>query len=148
MILMPTPMQFAISLNRGGLGLGWGWAGLDDEVTRYTIHDYGPRNGRWSGGDAVPGWRSGSLPFLFSFSKAGATDAASKCGLSVLLGRSMTIPRRRWRHREIAGRAFPKRPQSPKHTSHLCTEEGAGRRPSHPNTATASDCLLPFISYH
>lgn len=81
-----------------------------------------------------------------------ASKQASKCGLSVVHDAVPTslAPS----HREIAGRAFPTlRPQSPKHTSHLCTEEGAGRRTSHPSaasaSASASDCcilLLPFMS--
>lgn len=106
MILMPTPMQSAISLNRGP---GLGWAGLDDEVTRYTIAARDTVGGvvgtMLSGGEVAP--FSSQSP-----KQEPPPQQASKCGLSVVhdaVPTSLALS-----HREIAGRAFPNPPQGPK----------------------------------
>lgn len=74
---------------------------------------------RWSGGDAAR-WRSGSLLSSQKQEPPQQASAACRC--------FMTPCRRRWRHREIARRAFPNpKPQGPKHTSDLGSEEGKAR---------------------
>lgn len=60
------------------------------------------------GGEVAP------FPSCSLFQKQEPPTQQASAGLSVLLDRSMTISRRRWRHREIAGRAFPKKTPEPK----------------------------------